>query len=311
MRRKDFLKTIAVTGAAATVGGLSGNEDVNLFAQDAKKEEKCDLVAVLGGEPDVMFQRAIAELGGMEKYVKKGQKVVIKPNVAWDRVPESAANTNPILVAEMVKQCLAAGASEVVVFDHTCDDWLKAYKTSGIEDAVIAAGGKMLPGNDESYYKEVAIPGNKLTSAKIHSAILDCDVWFNVPVLKTHGGTKMTIALKNLMGIVWDRQIFHRTDLPQCIADSCALHKKPILNVVDAYRVMKSNGPKGQSLEDATVTKALFVSPDIVAVDTAAVKFFNQVVEMPLSDVTHIEKAADLKLGTMNLESLNIKRIQI
>ncbi|MCL2348074.1 MAG: DUF362 domain-containing protein [Planctomycetaceae bacterium] len=310
MRRKDFLKAMTLAGTTAALGQFGS---VKVFAQAENKEKgECDLVAVMNGEPDVMFQKAIAELGGIEKYVKSGQKVAIKPNIGWDRPPEYAANTNPILIKEMVRQCLAAGAKEVVVFDNTCDDWKKSYKNSGIEDAVLEAGGKMLPGNQESYYKEVDIPnGVVLKKAKIHTAILGSDVWFNVPILKTHGGAKMTISLKNYMGVVWDRQAFHRADLQQCIADVATHEKRPALNVVDSYRLMKANGPRGRSLEDAVLAKALFVSPDIVATDTAAVKFFNQVATMPLDEVTHIAKAEKLNLGTMNLDKLNIKRIKV
>jgi len=311
MRRKDFLKAMTLAGTTAALGQFGS---VNVLAQTENKEKKGepDLVAVMNGEPDVMFQKAIAEFGGIGKYVKSGQKVVIKPNIGWDKAPEYAANTNPILVKEMVKQCLAAGAKEVVVFDNTCDNWKKTYKNSGIEDAVLEAGGKILPGDQPSYYEEVEIPnGVVLKKAKIHTAILGCDVWFNVPILKTHGGAQMTISLKNYMGIVFDRGFFHSANLQQCIADICTYPKRPALNVVDAYRLMKANGPRGKSLEDAVLTKALFVSPDIVAVDTAAVKFFNQVAEMPLDKVTHIGKAESLKLGTMNLDKLNVRRIKV
>lgn len=309
MKRSEFLKTMAVTGAAVTVHGVGG---LDVLAQESSSGGKCDLVAVMGGEPDVMFQKAIAEFGGMGAFVKKGQKVVIKPNIGWDKKPEMAANTNPILVKEMVRQALEAGAAEVVVFDNTCDNWRKTYENSGIEAAVLEAGGKMLPGNDVSYYVDVDLPqGVKLKKAKIHKAIVDCDVWFNVPVLKTHGGAKMTISLKNYMGIVHDRRIFHSTDLQQCIADSCTYAKRPALNVIDAYRTMTQNGPRGKSEADAVVTKALFASPDIVAADTAAVMFFNSVKAMPLDNVSHIAKAEELKLGTTKLESLNIKRIKV
>ncbi len=311
MKRSDFLKTMALAGTAVATGGIGG---LNVFAQENKTTGDCDLVAVMGGEPDAMFKKAIAEFGGMGKYVKKGQKVVIKPNIGWDKTPEMAADTHPLLVKEMVVQSLAAGAAEVIVFDHTCDDWRNCYKNSGIEEAVNSAGGKMVPADLETYYREVSLPeGKSLKTTKVHQAILDCDVWFNVPVLKVHSGTRMTISLKNYMGIVWDRRFFHNTDLQQCIADSCSLIKRPALNVVDAYRVMKSNGPRGKSEADAVLTKALFASPDIVAVDTASVKFFEKAagVEMSLAQVSHIEKAAELKLGQMDLDKLNIRRIQV
>ena len=306
MRRRYFLQAVALTGVAATFKWSDGLE---IMAQNTKGY---DLVAVLGGEPVLMFNRAIAELGGMSRFIKKGQKVVIKPNIGWDRIPQLAANTNPELVAEIVRQCLTAGAKEVVVFDHTCDDWRKCYKNSGIADAVEKAGGKMMPAHEESYYRDVNLPDAvNLKSTKIHQAVLDCDAWINVPVLKNHGGAKMSISLKNLMGIVWDRRYFHNHNLQQCIADCNTLSKKPVLSVVDAYRVMKSNGPQGRSESDVALAKGLFISPDSVAVDTAAIKFFNQISEMALSSVEHVGKAEALKVGTTKIDGLNIKRIKV
>jgi uncharacterized protein (DUF362 family) len=270
------------------------------------------MVAVMGGEPAVMLQRALEEMGGIAKYVKKGQSVVIKPNIGWDKAPNFAANTNPELVGELVKQCFSAGAKKVTVFDHTCDNWQKCYDHSGIEKAVKAAGGTIVPGNDESYYKPVAIPnGVKLKSAKIHQALIEADVWFNVPVLKNHGGAKMSIAMKNYMGIVWDRGFFHSNDLQQSIADICTYGKKPALNIVDAYRCMRKNGPQGKSPNDTSVLKGLIVSPNIVAADTAAIAMFNQVEKMDINEVGHIALGEKLKLGTQKVESLNVKRIKI
>ena len=312
MRRKDFLKAITLAGASAAAGVWNG---VDVFAQTNEKTEECELAMAMGGEPDVLFQKAIAAFGGMGKYVKAGQKVVIKPNAGWNRKPEIAANTNPILIKEMVKQCLEAGAKEVIVFDHTCDGWQDSYKTSGIEEAVKEAGGVMLPGNDESYYKEVELPkGVILKKAKIHSAILDCDVWFNVPVLKTHGGAKLTIALKNYMGIVWDRRAMHSGGLQQTIADAATYEKKPALNIVDAYRAMKARGPASQSEADAVTLKGLIISPDIVAADTAAMNFFNQIpdaAKMDLDIVEHIKMAEKLGLGTTDLSKLKVERIRV
>jgi len=311
MKRRDFLKAAALTGIASTIK-LSGGMDI--MAQKVAKpgRRSCDMVAIMGGEPAEMFRRAIIELGGMGKFVKKGQKVTVKPNIGWDKTPDLAANTNPALVAEIVRECLKAGAREVIVFDHTCDDWRKCYANSGIEAGAKAAGAKVVPGNEESYYREISLPkGVRLKQAKVHTAILDSDVWINVPILKNHGGPKMTIAMKNHMGIVWDRGYFHRNDLQQCIADICTLPKPAVLNVVDAYRVMKSNGPQGRSENDVVKAKAMFLSRDIIAVDTAATKFFNQIERMPLESVTHIAKGQALKLGTMNIDKLNIKRINL
>lgn len=311
MDRRDFLKAFAVAGAAATVQQV-GAMDLMSQTMSNASGEKVDLVAVMGGEPEEMFRRGIAEMGGMKNFVKPGMKVAVKPNIGWDKAPELAGNTNPKLVAEIIKQCFDAGASEVTVFDHTCDDWIKCYKNSGIEDAAKAAGAKVMPAHQESYYRAIELPrGKKMKTAKVHEAILDSDVWINVPVLKNHGGANLTISMKNLMGIVWDRGYFHQNDLQQCIADICSMDKMAVLNVVDAYRIVKTNGPRGRSASDVVLTKGLFVSQDIVAVDTAAAKFFNQVRSMPLESVSHLANGQALGIGTMDLDKLNIKRIKI
>lgn len=313
MDRREFLKALALAGAAVTIKQSGAMTLMSQhFSQAAPAAGNYDLVAVLGGEPAAMFNKAIAELGGIGRFVKRGQKVVVKPNIGWDKAPELAANTNPKLVAEIVRQCIRAGAKEVVVFDHTCDDWRKCYANSGIEAAAKAAGAKVLPGHEESYYKTVSLPqGKSLKSTKVHQAILDCDVWINVPVLKNHGGAKMSISMKNHMGIIWDRGYFHSHDLQQCIADVCTLSKAPVLNVVDAYRLLKNNGPQGRSEADVVLSKGLFISQDIVAVDTAATSFFNQVRDMPLSSVGHLAKGQELKLGTMGIDKLKVKRIKL
>ncbi len=309
MERRNFIKT-------AILGGLAGAVQLkssNLFAGEKMSVSASnDLVAIMGGEPAQMYKKGIEAMGGISKFVKKGQKVVVKPNIGWDKKPELAANTNPELIGAIVKDCLAAGAAEVVVFDHTCDEWQSCYKNSGIEDAVKAAGGKLAFAHDEKYYKTVSLPkGTRLKETKIHEAIINCDVWINVPVLKNHGGAKMTIAMKNYMGIVWDRRFWHSNDLQQCIADCATYDKMPVLNIVDAYRIMTQNGPKGKSIEDVQNPKALFISADIVAADTAAVRFFNQFREMKLEDVGHIGIAEKLNLGTTDIDKLKVERIKI
>mgnify|MGYP001667990010 FL=1 len=214
MERREFLRTVALAGLAST---FKFSDAMDILAQSGKNVKTgaaYDLVAVMGGEPELMFRKAITEMGGMSKFVKPGNKVVVKPNIGWDKVPELAGNTNPKLVKEIIAQCYKAGAAEVIVFDHTCDDWRKCYKNSGIEDAAKAAKAKVVPANEESYYREVDLPhGKNLRKTKIHNAILDCDVWINVPILKHHGGANLTISMKNHMGIVWDRGAFHKNDL--------------------------------------------------------------------------------------------------
>ena len=201
MKRRDFLKTSVVAGAALSIDftGLQAALSSNTMAV----EQAPEMVAVMGGEPEVMLDKALDTLGGIGKYIKKGQKVVIKPNIGWDRTPELAGNTNPGLIKALVKKCLEAGAEKVTVFDHTCDNWQKCYESSGIAAAVKEAGGIIMPANDEKYFKEVSIPnGVKVKSAKIHEALIEADAWINVPILKNHGGAKLSCAMKNYMGIV-------------------------------------------------------------------------------------------------------------
>jgi uncharacterized protein (DUF362 family) len=313
MKRRDFLRTGALLGAGAAAMKFNDLQAALTTGNLAGEAATPDLVAVMGGEPVEMLEKALEALGGIEKFVKAGQKLVIKPNIGWDRAPELAGNTNPDLIGALVKKCLNAGASKVTVFDHTCDEWKKCYSTSGIEAAVKAAGGIMAPANDENYYgTEVTLPGAvSLKKAKIHDALVEADAWINVPILKHHGGAKMTCAMKNYLGIVWDRQFFHRNDLQQCIADICLYPKKPVLNVVDAYRVLFQNGPQGKSAADSQVVKTLIASTDIVAADTAALQFFNQIEKLELEAVKHITIGESLKLGSTDLKSMNIKRIKI
>jgi uncharacterized protein (DUF362 family) len=307
MKRRDFIKkTIgmgALSGAALAMGDYR-----SLFAGEAgSRYLPYDMVAIKGGEPDVMFDKAIASLGGMKQFIKPNQTVVVKPNIGWDSAPERAANTNPILVARIVEHCKMAGAKAVYVFDNTCNEWTRCYKNSGIEAAVKKAGGVMVPGSSENYYHPVEVKGGKmLKSAKVHEKILESDVFINVPILKTHDGAKLTISMKNLMGIVWDRGYWHSHDLQQCIADF-ATYKKPTLNIVDAYRVMKRNGPRGVSVADTVVMKYQLISTDMVAADAAATKLLG----MEPAQVKHITLAESLGVGTSNLDKLNINRITL
>jgi uncharacterized protein (DUF362 family) len=304
-RRTFFRKSF---GTSVVVGAALAGKYENLFAAAYHSASApYDLIAVKGGEPDVMLQKGMEALGGIPSFVKKGQKVVIKPNIGWDVGPERAGNTNPKLITEIVRQCRNAGASEVYVLDHTCDNWQRCYKNSGIESAVKEAGGKIAPAHTEGYYHEVSIPnGKSLTKAKEHELILGADVFINIPVLKSHDSARLTIAMKNLMGNVWDRGIWHRNDLHQCIADF-ATFRKPTLNIVDAYNVMMRNGPRGISIEDVRPMKSLLISTDMVVIDAAATKLFG----INPSDVRYIQLAADQKVGRMDLENLRIKRLTI
>lgn len=303
MKRRDFIYKGIGAGLITSVGF---RHDVlgNVLAGTAAP---WDMVAIRGGEAEAMFEKGIASLGGMKAFVKPNQTVVIKPNIGWDSTPEKAADTNPKLVAKIIEHCLRAGAKDVYVFDNTCDNWQKCYTNSGIEKAVKDAGGKLVTGKSESMYQEVELKGAKsLTKAKVHELILSSDVFINVPVLKHHSSTTVTAAMKNLMGVVWDRGYWHRNDLPQCIADFPTF-RKPDLNILDAYRVMKKNGPRGVSLEDTITMKAQLISTDIVAVDAAAIKMFG----VEPSAIGYMGKAVELGIGKMDLDKLNINRLTV
>lgn len=307
MKRREFLrKSVGAGFVAGTALSFTGYN--KLFGAELnEKQGPYDLVAARGGEPEVMFDKAIEAMGGMEAYVKPGQTVLVKPNIGWDVIPERGANTNPGLVKRVIEHCLQAGAKEVVVFDHTCDNWRRSYENSGIEAAVNAAGGKIRPGNDQSLFREVTIPGGKqLKDAQVHELVLDSDVFINIPVLKHHGGAQISISMKNLMGIVWDRRYWHRNNLQQCIADF-GTYRKPDLNIVDAYRVMMQNGPRGVSEDDIVMMKSLIISPDMVAADTAATRLFGATP----AQIGHIRMGHEMGVGNMEIEGLSIHRIVV
>lgn len=301
MKRRKFIQGSLAAGGLLLLPGWTRMA----FAQGSPGNP--DLVAVMGGEPEEMFERAIRAMGGMQAFVKKGQKVVVKPNIGWDAPPERAANTNPGLVARIVKHCLDAGAREVYVFDHTCDKWDKCYQNSGIEKAAKDMGAKVIPGHLESYYQTVDIPSVKLLkTTKVHEIILESDVFINVPILKHHSSTELSIGVKNLMGIVWDRGWWHRNGLNRAIADFLAW-RKPDLTIVDAYRIMKKNGPRGVSVADTAMTKMLVVARDVVAADAASAKIFG----MDAMDVEYLKLAHHDGFGTINLDKLNIQRLKM
>ena len=303
MDRRTFVKQ--TLGASIAIGAFM--KTGNVFGAFADTTLPYDLVALKGGEPGAMFDQGIDALGGMKAFVNKGDKVVVKPNIGWDVSPERAGNTNPKLVARIVEHCFNAGAKQVSVVDHPCDQWQRCYSNSGIQKAASEAGAKVVPGASASYYHDVEVPhGKSLTSTQEHEVILDADVFINVPILKNHSGPKLTMAMKNLMGNVWDRGYWHRTDLDQCIADF-ATYRKPTLNVLDAYYVMKQNGPRGISVGDLVEMKSQVISTDIVAIDVAGAKMFGV---DPFS-VRYLKTAAEMKIGRADLENLRIKRISL
>lgn len=306
MKRREFFKKSAgaglAAGAALSLGGYK-----NLWVSNSEAE-KYDMVAIMGGNPDAMFDLGIQEFGGMGAFVSKGQKVLLKPNMGWDVIPEHAANTNPVLVKRIIEHCFKAGAKEVYVLDHSLDNWVNCYRNSGIEKAAKSAGAKVVPANSESYYHQVSIPGGtRLQSVKVHELLLETDVFINVPVLKDHNSVRMTCCLKNTMGLVWDRGYWHSNNLNQCIADYALYEKKPKLNVIDCYNVMVKHGPQGVSKEDVVSMKSQIITTDWVAGDAAAAKMLG----VPAEKIEYISMAHKTGVGNMNLDSLIIKRIKM
>jgi uncharacterized protein (DUF362 family) len=305
MDRREFIKRLIRYGAAG--GALLLTGPGKLFGQPGGSGFP-DLAAVRNGEPGAMLDRAMDALGGMGRFVKPGQKVAVKPNMSFGVEPERGASTNPALIKRLIEHCLDAGASRVYVFDHPLDSWQRAYEANGMSRAVKEGGGTIVPGHTSGYYHPVTVPGGKiLKETKVHEILLESDVFINVPILKHHGSTRITCALKNLMGVVYNRRFYHSRGLNQCIADF-PLYRKPDLNIVDAYRVLMNGGPRGSSYRaEVELRKMLIASPDIVAADTAAVKIWGT----EPANVPYITIAEELGLGTTDLESLRIERIVI
>jgi uncharacterized protein (DUF362 family) len=266
-----------------------------------------DLVVTKGGEPEALVRQALAALGGMSRFVSKGARVIVKPNmcVAYHSY-EYAATTNPWVVGTLVKMAFEAGAASVKVMDDPFGGTAQqAYQISGIKQQVEAAGGEMvlmLP------YKFVTTANPKagvLKSPAVFDEILKVDVLINAPIAKQHGEAGLTLGMKNLMGMVLDRSAMH-LNLGQCIADLNAL-VRPQLTVVDAVRILTANGPTGGNLADVKKLDTIIASTDVVAADSYAASLFS----MKPEDLDYIVKGVAMGLGRSDLRNLNIQIIPL
>jgi uncharacterized protein (DUF362 family) len=275
----------------------------DLFLAEGKNvEEKKSKIVIANGENfEEITIKVVEKLGGIEKFVKKGEKVVIKPNIAFNKTPQQGANTHPDVVSALVKLCKNTGAKEIVVIDHPpgSGSWNVTYLTSGIKDAVEKAGGIMKPPTN---WKKVEINGTEiLKEAEILQEVIDCDVLINIPVVKVHVGSKVTLAMKNFMGIVKDRRYFHRTNLHKCIAEITYFIKpKTRLIILDATRIMLTNGPQGPG--EIKELKTVIGGTDIVALDAYGTTLLGKKPE----EVPHIKIASEMGLGVMDLEKVDI-----
>jgi uncharacterized protein (DUF362 family) len=243
----------------------------------------------------------------MEKFVKPGSKVVIKPNicVAYHSF-EYAATTNPWVVSALVKLCVEAGAGKVSVFDFPFGGTPEqAYQVSGIAEQVTAAGGEMIVMSRFKFVSTKIANGQDLKKAAIFDDALKADVLINVPIAKHHSLARLTLGMKNLMGLIQDRQAIHQ-NVGQRLAD-LASQVRPTLTVVDAVRILVDHGPTGGSLDDVKQLNTIIASQDIVAADSYAATLFG----LQPDNISYIRAGAQMGLGISDLKSLDIEEINV
>jgi uncharacterized protein (DUF362 family) len=251
-----------------------------------------------------LTEKAIEGIGGLGRFVSRGSVVWVKPNMAWDRSPEQAANTNPDVVATVVRLCLAAGAKVVKVGDNPCDIAAKAYDNSGIPQAVRDLGAKVVF-LDRSRFKETAVGGERLKTLLVYPEVLDCDLVINIPVVKHHVIAGATLCMKNYMGVIERRDSFHQA-MPVCLADLTRF-MKPQICILDAMRVLKAHGPKGGNLSDVEVKTTVAAGVDIVALDALGAELMGK---KPSAYAT-IVKGQQAGLGKMDYRSLDLRELAV
>lgn len=312
MNRRDMLRWLGLAGLAAIAGcskqggrqsGATQKPLDTAKAEHIKKVQNTVAVAS-AGSPREMVERTLRPLGGIDKFVRPGDTVVLKPNAAWLRTPEQAANTNPDVVAALIDLCKKAGAKRILIVEHTCDNPATlCFEMSGIRKVADAGGATIVNANAEGMYRPVDIPGAKvLHQTQVVRDVLEADCFINLPIAKDHSATRVTLGLKNLMGIVWDRQSWHVQGVHECIGDF-ALAVKPHLTVVDATRILVTRGPKGPG--DVKHPNQIIAAVDPVAADAFATTLFG----LKPEDVGYIMHAHRLGIGEARLNRLSITRV--
>lgn len=316
MKRREFIIKTGKATALASLTGIVGfafhNRDISKVESvyhrlnnfETAKNLNFPQLALTRNEDHVMALRSSLDaIGGIKRFINPGDKVTIKPNVAWDRKPEQAANTNPVLVGEMVRQCLSAGAKEVIVTDVTCNEARRTFLRSGIREATEKANGKIiLPVEDD--FVNANLDGEMLTVWPVLRHFIETDRFINMPVVKHHSLSACTVGMKNLYGIIGGQrnQLHQRID--QSIVD-LANFIKPTLTVVDATRVLLRNGPQGGSLSDVALEHSVMCATDPVAADARASEFLALAPEL----VGHIALADSRGLGSLDYKSAGYKEI--
>ncbi len=309
--RRRFLQWagIVIAGAAMVGPGCTKKSDDTPGRRQAPAPtgDQAYLAVARGSDPAVITERALAAIGGIERFVKSGDDVILKPNICVNyNPPEFAATTNPDVVAALVKLCLGAGARRVRVMDMPFGGTpASAYAISGIEDAVKAAGGEMEIMNPAKFVKTAIPEGKDIQSWNIYRDIMAADVLINIPIAKHHSLARLSLGLKNLLGTITEPNKIH-SNLAQRVAD-LASAIRPTLTIVDAVRILTTNGPTGGSLNDVRQTDTVVASHDFVAADAWAATLFN----LKGADVPFIKAAADSGLGTLDLDKIKIEEISI
>ncbi len=300
MSRRNFLKKSAVVGAAYAVPG-----NFVTFARSVLAADPADLAVVKGVSPAKITEAAITALGGINKFISKGDIVVIKPNMAWDRVPEQAGNTNPEVVATMVKLCFEAGAKKVKVFDRPVNDPRRCYVQSGIAPAAKKLGADV-DYVDDRKFKKMKLNGQVLDKWPLYTEVFEADKVINIPIAKDHGLARLTMSMKNWMGIMGGRRSKIHQRLDESLVD-LAMFVKPILTVLDAVRILTANGPQGGDLDDVKTLNTVIAGVDQVAIDSYGATLFG----MQGKDLGYVRIAAKMGFGIMDLNQLNIKKVNI
>jgi uncharacterized protein (DUF362 family) len=295
MDRRDFIWGAAAAGLALRFGPT-------IFAGPAPAATPATLAVVEGESPAAITKEAIAALGGMGKFVGRGDRVVIKPNIGWDRTPEMAACTNPEVVKTLVELVLAAGAKKAVVIDNTTNQAKRCYVRSGIQDAVSQAGGEMLF-VDDYRVKKMALKGEWIKEWEIVQDVVESDVIINVPIGKVHSLCRLTLGGKNWLGATAGaRNQFHQS-LDKAVTDLAAFFK-PRLTVLDAYRILVRNGPQGGRLSDTELRKTVVAGTDPVAVDTYGASLFG----VGTDELPYLGLSRARGLGETDLRKVRIEK---
>jgi uncharacterized protein (DUF362 family) len=293
MDRRTFLKA---GGAASLLAPI-------LIREALAAREQSLVVVAEGSDYAAITRKAINALGGIKKFVKPGNVVVVKPNMGWDRSVELAANTHPLVVRAIVEECLAAGAKKVKVFDNTCNDSRRCYANSGIENALKGLKNVDCKQIETERFRKVSINGQFLKEWELYDEALSADVYINVPVAKHHGLSKLTLGLKNIMGIMGGKRGYIHRELDVALADVNA-HFKSHLTIIDATRILTDHGPQGGNIADVKVLNKVIASIDVVAADAFATTLFG----LKPTDIAVTVAAHKRGLGEMDLNKIRVVR---